>query len=166
MGTESEALYEVLKEPSTMSKICGKKMAAEQYPGGVPDMLHGRTVCAMDFGHEGECGEIVNILATKRPVLLSDFSSYKTVLELAKETALRADPLAVAKAAADALGVRASWVVWFRDGRYSYAFGSTAEEARSNYLKEWAEGIARVAPAGDHPNQLPPQNYVHGFGKQ
>lgn len=53
-----------------------------------------------------------------------------------------------------------SWVIWFFDGRYAYAWGETAEAARANYLKEWSEGIDRVVPASEHPNQLPPQNYV------
>jgi 23S rRNA A2030 N6-methylase RlmJ len=53
-----------------------------------------------------------------------------------------------------------SWVIWLRDGRYSYAWGATAEEAQRNYLKEWEQGIARVVSAAEHPNQLPPRLYV------
>lgn len=62
-------------------------------------------------------------------------------------------------AAAVGVGVK-SWVVWLRDGRYSYAWGETAEEAKQNYLDQWGEGIARIAPASEHPSQLPPAHYV------
>lgn len=53
-----------------------------------------------------------------------------------------------------------SWVIWFADSRYAYAWGATAEEARESYLREWAAGIVRVAPAGEHKDQLPPSMYV------
>ena len=56
-----------------------------------------------------------------------------------------------------------SWVVWFKDGRYTYAWGETAEEARATYLKEWEAGITRVAPAGDYPSALPITRYVAPF---
>lgn len=61
---------------------------------------------------------------------------------------------------APATSLQPSWVIWMKDGRYSYAWGANAEEAKVNYLKEWEEGIARVAPASEHPNQLPPMLYV------
>jgi hypothetical protein len=61
---------------------------------------------------------------------------------------------------APGVALQPSWVVWLRDGRYSYAWGATEEEARINYMKEWSDGIARVTPASDHPNQLPPRQYV------
>jgi hypothetical protein len=56
--------------------------------------------------------------------------------------------------------VQPSWVIWLKDGRYTYGWGATAEEVKANYLKEWEEGIARIAPAAEHPNQLPPRQYV------
>lgn len=52
------------------------------------------------------------------------------------------------------------WVVWLKDSRYSYAWGETAPEAEMNYLRDWAEGIARVEPADSYPSQLPPMAYV------
>jgi len=62
--------------------------------------------------------------------------------------------------------MKPSWVIWFRDGRYAYAWGATAEEARANYLKAWEEGIVRVAPASEHKDQLPPQNLVSPVSKR
>lgn len=53
-----------------------------------------------------------------------------------------------------------SWVVWLKDGRYSYAWGATADEAKQNYMDQWGEGIARIAPAGEHKNLLPPQHFI------
>lgn len=61
---------------------------------------------------------------------------------------------------APSTALQPSWVVWMKDGRYGYAWGANAEEARANYLKEWDDGIARVSPAADYPNQLPPRQYI------
>jgi hypothetical protein len=61
--------------------------------------------------------------------------------------------------------MKPSWVIWLKDGRYSYSWGATAEEARINYMKAWSDGIARVAPASEYPSQLPPHNFVHLVGE-
>jgi hypothetical protein len=53
-----------------------------------------------------------------------------------------------------------SWVVVYKDGRYSYAWGVSAAEAQYNHLKEWSDGIQRIAPAEECRDQLPPDLYV------
>lgn len=58
-----------------------------------------------------------------------------------------------------------SWVVWMKDGRYAYAWGDTAEEARASWLRMWEEGIARVAPAGEQVNQPPPHRKIEPISK-
>jgi hypothetical protein len=53
-----------------------------------------------------------------------------------------------------------SWVILFKDGRHSLAWGETAEAARISFLKCWADGIERVAFAGEFRDMLPPQYLV------
>jgi hypothetical protein len=53
-----------------------------------------------------------------------------------------------------------SWVILFKDGRHSLAWGETAEAARISFLKCWADGIERVANAGEFKSQLSPAKWV------
>ena len=59
-------------------------------------------------------------------------------------------------------GVRSlqSWVIWFVDGRYSYAWGKTEEEAKAKWLQGFSDGVVRVVPGGEYKSALPVQNYL------
>ena len=53
-----------------------------------------------------------------------------------------------------------SWVILFKDGRHSLAWGETAEAARIDFLKAWSDGIERVAFAGEFPSPPAPENLI------
>lgn len=56
--------------------------------------------------------------------------------------------------------IQKSWVIVFSDGRYAYAWGDTAEEAKAAFLHAFADGILRVDPATNYGEQLPPTGYL------
>jgi hypothetical protein len=41
-------------------------------------------------------------------------------------------------------GVQTSWVIWFKDGRYSYAWRENEAIAKFNWLKAFSEGTLRI----------------------
>ena len=59
-----------------------------------------------------------------------------------------------------------SWVIWLKDGRYSYAWGETQEEAWGNWLKGFGEGVMRIVPAGDYKSALPSGSYLREMNGQ
>lgn len=54
-----------------------------------------------------------------------------------------------------------SWVIVFNDRRYAYAWGTSAEEARASFLRDWAAAIVAVNPAAMYPDQPNPAFYIH-----
>jgi hypothetical protein len=53
-----------------------------------------------------------------------------------------------------------SYVIWFTDGRYTYAWGTSPEDALSRYLENWQRGIAKVVPAETYLDALPQHRYL------
>jgi hypothetical protein len=56
-----------------------------------------------------------------------------------------------------------SYVIWFTDGRYAYAWGSSPEDALANYLHNWQRGVTSVIPAETYLDALPQHCYLPGF---
>jgi hypothetical protein len=53
-----------------------------------------------------------------------------------------------------------SYVIWFADGRFTYAWGETPDEALTRYLENWRCGITSVVPAETYLDALPPHRYL------
>jgi hypothetical protein len=52
-----------------------------------------------------------------------------------------------------------SYVIWDTNGRYTYAWGTTPEEARSYYLANLERGISQVVPSSEYMDALPTHLY-------
>jgi hypothetical protein len=59
-----------------------------------------------------------------------------------------------------------SWVIWLKDGRYSYAWGESQTEAWASWLKGFGEGVLRIVPAGDYKSALPIGHYLREMNGQ
>jgi hypothetical protein len=68
--------------------------------------------------------------------------------------------------AADPAAKTKSWVIWLKDGRYSYAWGETEQQARENWLANFASGVLRVVPAGEYTSALPTGSYLREMNGQ
>jgi hypothetical protein len=53
-----------------------------------------------------------------------------------------------------------SYVIWFLDGGYTYAWGGTPEDALARYLANWQRGIRTVVPAEQYLDALPQHRYL------
>jgi hypothetical protein len=53
-----------------------------------------------------------------------------------------------------------SWVIWLRDGRYSYAWGENETVAKLNWLMAFLKGVVRIVPAGEYKSALPVELYL------
>jgi len=43
-----------------------------------------------------------------------------------------------------------AYLIWFKSGHFTYAWGETPEDALANYLENWKNGIAKVDPVEDY----------------
>jgi hypothetical protein len=59
-----------------------------------------------------------------------------------------------------------SWVIWLKDGRYSYAWGETQTDAWASWLKGFGEGVMRIVPAGEYTSGLPIGGYLREMNGQ
>ena len=59
-----------------------------------------------------------------------------------------------------------SWVIWLKDGRYSYAWGETQADAWANWLKGFGEAVIRIVPAGEYKSALPVGHYLREMNGQ
>lgn len=53
-----------------------------------------------------------------------------------------------------------SYVIWFLNNQYTYAWGENEDDALARYLQNWKNGIKAVLPATDYVDALPPHNYL------
>ena len=56
-----------------------------------------------------------------------------------------------------------SFIIRFRDGRYSYSWGTSPVDAIHNYLDNVRRGIAEVIPASTILDAPSPRGYLPGF---
>lgn len=53
-----------------------------------------------------------------------------------------------------------SYIIWMLDGKYTIGWGSSPEEARESYLRNWAKSIREVTPTDSYRNPLPQHLYI------
>jgi hypothetical protein len=53
-----------------------------------------------------------------------------------------------------------SYIIWFRDGKYTTAWGETPELAKESYLRSWSQSIREVVSADKYVNALPLHLYL------
>ena len=56
--------------------------------------------------------------------------------------------------------VNNSYVIWFKHGMYTLAWGPTPEAALDSYMANWRKSVREVVPTSNYRNQLPPHLYL------
>jgi hypothetical protein len=59
-----------------------------------------------------------------------------------------------------------SWVIWFKDGRYSYAWGATPDAALESWLANFKRGVRIIVYAGEYKSALPVSQYLREINGQ